>query len=287
VDLARQHGAVVPLILNLWTLTLNLAGGGRYADARARVAELLNLTERTGEDVHWLKALNVSGWIVFECGDIESAIELNRRCADHPRTRVEPEILNNAHLNLADAFLSRGDVALASEFLVSVHRLVDDPAVSEWMKWRYTTHLFASLAELALAQGNLHDVDRWANQCLEIATPRNSRKYISRAWRLRGDAALARRQWQDAQAYLDRAVDVAQQIGNPSPLWRAHVSAARLAEHRDDWQAAGQSWKSAQQVINRMTTAIGDAALADRLAALPLVREIEQQLRRAEERSGR
>jgi hypothetical protein len=56
--------------------------------------------------------------------------------------------LGNAEINSADALLAKGDLSLASEILHGVHRLVKDPATSEWMRWRYSTHLFASLGKM-------------------------------------------------------------------------------------------------------------------------------------------
>ena len=280
IAFARQHGLVVPLILNLWTLNLNLVSAGQYSRARKTLEELLTLTERTGEELHWLKALNSLGWLHFECGDLRSAIALNQQCADHVRTKTEPEILGNANLNLADAFLASGDLPLAAELLDVVHRMVDDPAVSEWMKWRYTTHLFASLADLALARGDLAAVQRWTGQCLEVATPRRSRKYISKALRLRAEALLGKRQWTEAADHAQRALETARAIGNPTQLWRGHVVVARLAEARADAPSAQNEWAAAKQVIDSMMTAMADKALAECLQALPVVREIKEGTKR-------
>jgi tetratricopeptide (TPR) repeat protein len=277
---ARQHGLVTPLILNLWTLSLNLVGAGQYARAKTTLDDLLMLTERAGEELHWLKALNVLGWLHFECGDLRSALELNRRCADHVRTKMEPEVLGNAQLNLADAFLAGGDLVLAGELLAEVLRMVDDPAVSEWMKWRYSTHLFASLGELAVARGDVDAVRRWTDQCLEVAMPRRSRKYIAKALRLRGEAFLRRRDLDEADDHLRRALAVARAIANPTQLWRTHVSTARLAEARADPRKAEEEWTSAHQVIAMMTAAMNDQALSDCLMRLSLVREVQERTRR-------
>jgi tetratricopeptide (TPR) repeat protein len=280
IAFARQHGLVVPLILNLWTLNLNLVSAGQYARARTSLGELLTLTEKSGEDLHWLKALNVLGWLHFECGDLQAAIEINQRCVDHVRTLREPEILANAQLNVADALIASGDLPRAAELLASVHRMVNDRAVSEWLKWRYTTHLFASLGDLALAQGDFDAVQRWTGRCLEVATPRRSRKYISKALRVRGEAFIARRQWLEAEDQLHRALDVAHTIGNPPQLWRVHTSAARLAEARGDTRDAAESWTAAHEVVTTMATAMSDPALAACLMALPAVREVHERAKR-------
>jgi hypothetical protein len=82
---------------------------------------------------------------------------------------------------------------LAQESLDGVYRLVNDPATSDWQKWRYLTHLFASLGELWLAKGDAAKAQKYANQCLELARLTNSRKYLVKGWRLQGEIALTRR----------------------------------------------------------------------------------------------
>jgi hypothetical protein len=75
----------------------------------------------------------------------------------------------------------QGDLALAQELLDGVYRLVHDPATSEWMKWRYSMHLFASLGDFWLVRGDRAKAQEFAAQCLDIATHTNSRKYVVRA----------------------------------------------------------------------------------------------------------
>ena len=84
---------------------------------------------------------------LYRAGDLDLPSDFNRRGAEGARQRGDPETIANAELNLADAFLAQGDLALAQEFLDGVSRLVHDPATSDWMKWRYSTHLFASLGD--------------------------------------------------------------------------------------------------------------------------------------------
>ena len=123
-----------------------------------------------------------------------------------------------AELNLGDIALLKGDLALAREYLEGVHSLVKDPATSEWMRWRYSMHLFASLSAHGLARGDLSRARECADQCLELATRTDSRKYLVTGWRLQGEIALARGRWQDADRALREALAVARVIGSPTPL---------------------------------------------------------------------
>ena len=115
------------------------------------------------------RTLNTLGWLWIEIGDLERAIEFNQRGAEGGRKRSDHETQANSEINLGDVFLARGDLALAREMLEGVHRLVKDPATSEWMRWRYSTHLFASLGDLWLARGDPDRARQFADQCLELA----------------------------------------------------------------------------------------------------------------------
>ena len=96
------------------------------------------------------------------------------------------------------------------------------------MRWRYSIHLFASLAELELARGDLAKARELADHCLELATRTNSRKYLVKAWRLKGEIALARRQWDEGEAALRQAMHIARAIASPTQLWKTHLAVGRL-----------------------------------------------------------
>jgi hypothetical protein len=66
--------------------------------------------------------------------------------------------------------MAKGDLTLAAEFLDGALARVRKPTTSEWMKWRYSIHLVASLGELCLARGDRDQAHRFADDCWEIAS---------------------------------------------------------------------------------------------------------------------
>jgi hypothetical protein len=62
------------------------------------------------------------------------------------RERGDPEVIANCELNLGDAARVRNDLPLAREYFESVDGLPRKRTTSDWMKWRYSQHLFAGLA---------------------------------------------------------------------------------------------------------------------------------------------
>jgi tetratricopeptide (TPR) repeat protein len=142
------------------------------------------------------------------------------------------------------------------------------------MKWRYSTHLFASLGDLALARGDPAKADEWAAQALEIATRTGSRKYLVKGWRLRGEIAMARRRWEEAETALRETLTIAQQIGNPTQLWKTHVAIARLRDATEGGEAGRQGYRRAREVIERVAQSLRDPRLRASLEASAPIRWI-------------
>jgi tetratricopeptide (TPR) repeat protein len=236
--IAREHNLLDPVVQGLWTRGLTLTGKGDYDEALATLEESLTFCEKVGDEFHRILTLNTLGWLWTECGHLERGAELNRRSAEMARERGEPEAIANSGINLGEILLVNGDFPSAREVLEEVHDLVRNPATSDWMKWRYSTHLFAALGDLWLARGDAATASQFAHQCLELATRCSSRKYLVRGWRLQGEIALARRQWDEAEQALRRALEIAQAIGNPPQLWKTHVALGRLHMEagRRNWQ---------------------------------------------------
>ena len=272
--IAREHNLLVPLLDGLFAYGLALTGKGDYDAALAMLEEGLALSEKVGNEVWHHRLLNSLGWLYIELGDLDRALDLNRQRAEGARKRGDHEMIANAELNLGDIFLAKGDLVLAQEFLDAVYRLVNDPATSEWMKWRYSIHLFASLGELWLAREDPVQAREFAEQCLELATRTNSRKYLVKGYRLMGEIALARRQWDEAERALRQALTIAQAIGNPTQLWKTHLAYGHLYTAIRKPEMAQQAYGAAREVIERVKGSLRDPGLRASLESSPLMRRV-------------
>jgi tetratricopeptide (TPR) repeat protein len=253
---------------------INCTGKSDYDGALTAFAEGLALAEKVGDENYSPRYLNSLGWLHIECGDLDRALELNRRAAAEARQRSDHESIANAELNLGDIFLTKGDLTLAQEFLDGIHRLVNDPTTSEWMKWRYSMHLFASLGELWLARGDPVQAREFAEQCLELATRTNSRKYLVKGWRLTGEIARARGQRDEAEAALRQALTIAQAIGNPTQLWKTHFALGQLRAEAKRRELAQQSFQGAREVIDLVKRRLQNPVLRASLEHCPLIRHV-------------
>ncbi|MFQ5946588.1 MAG: AAA family ATPase, partial [Anaerolineae bacterium] len=218
--IAREHNLLVPLLFGFFLYGITLTGKGDYGGALPTFEEGLALSEKVGDEAIHHRLLNCLGWLHIELGDLDRAADLNRRSAEVGRRRGDPGTIPNAEINLGDIFLAKGDLTLAQEFFDGVSRLAKDPATSDWMRFRYSIRLFASLGDLWLARGEPAKAQEFAEGCLDLATRSNSRKNLVKGWRLKGEIAVARHQWDEADAALRQALTIAEAVRNPTQLWK-------------------------------------------------------------------
>ena len=110
----------------------------------------------------------------------------------------------------------------------------------------------------------------------ERATRTRSRKYIVKSWRLRGELALARRHWDDADDALRQALEMAQSIDNPTQLWKTHAAMGRLYTALRRPEASSKAYRSAVKIVSRIKASVDDPKLAATLATAPWFRELYQ-----------
>lgn len=274
LPLARGHNFLATLLHGLFWHGVTLSSRGDYDLAAASFAEGLALSSKVGHETWQHKLLNGLGWLHAELGDLDVAVDLNRQSAEGGRKRADHEVIGNAETNLGDVFLAKGDLPLAGDVLEGVHRLVRNPATSDWMKWRYSMHLFASLGELWLARGDTAKAKSYTEQCLELATRSSARKYVALGWRLHGEIALARRHSDEAEEALRRALEIAQGIGTPSQLGKIHLALGRVHGAAGRVEAASRAYRAARDIVERVKANLRDDNLRASFERAPMVRQL-------------
>ncbi len=273
VAIARVTNQSLPLMFALFSLGLSCNAKGDHDEAMAIFNEGLTLAEKLGDEIFRNRFLNALGAVHADCGDIENAITLNERARDFSTMRGDPETIANAELNLGDAFLIKADRALAREFFDGVHKIVGNPETSDWMKWRYSQHLCASYGEACLALDDLNKADDWANQCLNLATQTESKKYMVRGWRLKASVDAHRLNWEDAEASLRRALTLAESLGNPTQLWRTQLAMSQLLVDTKQADKARAVEQSAQDTLDRIGARLRGQNLRDAFNASSVIKE--------------
>ena len=267
IRLARRHGVLMAALEGMFMAGVNLTAKGDYDAALTTLEDGLALAEKVGDANYTPRTLNSLGSLYMECGALDRAWDLNRAAAQQARERGDHEMIANAELNLGDIALQRGDLALAQEILFDMRRLVEDPATSAWMRWRYTLHCYASLADHAIARGAWDEARAHAERCLAGAVQTRSRKYVAKAHRLLGEIATARRQWAEADAALREALTIAEAIHQPTQIWKTHVARALLAQARGEKDAAVQAAQRAEATLDALRHAVRHPELGASLRA--------------------
>ncbi len=242
-SLARDRGLLMPLLFGSFLRGLTLTGQGSYDAALECFTEGLALAECVGDEAIHHRLLNCLGWLYAELGDLDQAEALNTTSAQIGRRRRDPGTQPNAELNLGDITRTRGDLPLAQELYDGVHRYWNNPATSQWMRFRYSIRMFASLGELALVRGDLGAARAHSADCLDLATRTGSRKNLVKGWRLAGEIARAQRDWDRAEQHLRTALGFAASVGNPVQSWKTELAFGQLlrdARRPDEAQAAFQ-----------------------------------------------
>jgi tetratricopeptide (TPR) repeat protein len=268
VRVARAKRLVIPLVRCLWVEGVSRVGLGDYEGALATLHEGLALAEKSGDEAYLARILNTLGWLHIDCQDFTPGLELSERgleIARRSRDATGPERAAFTLINEGDAFLARDDLHLAAEKLDEAHHIVRHPPRSRWMTWRYATHCYTSLGELALRRGDPARAASFADQSLEIAVPTHSRKYESIAWRLKGRCALMRRSWDDADEALARSLAFATEIGEPRQLWQSHAAVGTLRAARGRAEEAVESVGAATKILERTRSQVRDPGLASGL----------------------
>jgi tetratricopeptide (TPR) repeat protein len=277
--IAREQNLFLPLLHTHFGYGITLTSKGDYDEALATFEEGLKLSEKVGDEAMRYRLLNSLGWLYIELGDLDRAIDLNKQAAERARMRDNPDTIANAEINLADAFLAKGDLTLAQEFLDGVYHMVKDPSTNQWMQWRYSTRLFASLGELWLARCDLAKAQEFADQCLDIAVRTNSRKNVVKGWRLRGEIALLGKQSEEAEEWLQQALSLAQTVGNPTQLWKTHNSLARLYEKTKRQNLEREQWRAAATIVQSIADGLPDDELRETFINSAPVREIMEHVK--------
>jgi tetratricopeptide (TPR) repeat protein len=271
-----QKGGV-SFLMNSWVEALAHGSNGRYERALAILEDVLVTGKRMGEPFWLARALNTVGWIYSELQDHHRAMKWNMRgveAAQEANFSI-PEAESNARLNLGDNLMALGRLDEAEKHFQEVEQVARNPRPQDHnMLWRYSQHLFHSFGELWLIRGNTDKAIAYADECLTLAERSKSRKNIAKGRRLRGQVFLAQGKLAEAEQELSTALEVAQQVGNPTQLWMTHAALARLFEKMKQQDLEQEHWQAADAIVQLTADGIQDNELRETFTNAAPVREI-------------
>jgi len=262
--IARDRKLLPSLIRILWSNGLSLIGKGDCDRAQALLSEGFDLADKVGDEAMAPRLLNTLGWLYLECGDLERSIDHNTRAVERARGRrhaVSVEMGTYATVNWGDGLLRKGELAAAGEVYDAAYAVASNPKTHPWMKWRYSTHLFASLAEYWLARGNPEKAAGFVERNMEIAIATTSRKYIAIGHRINAEIALSRLDLNAAEAHARRALALAERIRNPTQWWKTLALLGDILERMGRPDDALDARARADRVIRGIASGLADPQL--------------------------
>jgi class 3 adenylate cyclase/DNA-binding CsgD family transcriptional regulator/tetratricopeptide (TPR) repeat protein len=281
--LGRQHELAALVRIALWTQGLVHCARGEYQHAIDCLNQQIGLALRLGDRHYRCRSLNTLGWVYMDLCNWQEAVRQNAQGVSESLVVGDPEIIRNAQLNLADCYLALGDIDAAQRELEAVRMECQKPGEwgDEWVKWRYSQHLNASLAELWLARGDTDKALHFANACLEAAQATNSPRNIVKSRRLRGDARLARGDLEASETELLEAIRVAQELGNPAQIWRSLETLGRLRLEQGRLSEAAQINAQALESIESVAAGLVDSTVRETFLCSPQVVRLREAARTA------
>ncbi len=242
------------LMIILWPKAMAYCCQGKYSLALLLLQQTLDITELLGDKIYQSRTLNTLGWVHIELYNLELGRAYNQRAMEIAYDLGEPEIIRNAEINLGDCDLLSGNLEGARSHLEKVYNDCQEQGKKgeQWMKWRYLQHCCHSLGELRLQEGDIQGALGLAEECLQLAEPTVSRKNLVKGWRLKGEALLAMGNVQEAGEFLQKAIALATEIGNPRQLWLTYESLAQWCEGQGLVSQGREARQQAVEIIDKV-----------------------------------
>jgi len=280
VAIGQAHDLHYLLLWVLWSRSLARCGDGEYETALVSLKEALDLSERVGDKFFKCRMLNTMGWVYGELYNLEQAIRYNQEGVEASYKVGDPEIIRNAEINLGDYYLLLGDIEQAQRYLEKVYRDSQQRGKwgEEWMKWRYMQHCCHSLGELWLTKRDAEKALQFAEECLKLAEPTESRKNIVKGWRLRGQALCRQGKLTEAEAVLQKALTLAKEVGNPPQLWKTYQALGELYERQSAAEQARSAYASAIETIEEVASRLQDQGIKQTFLAARPVQELRDKV---------
>jgi|TARA_B100000315_G_scaffold95979_3_gene88156 predicted ATPase len=280
--IGRTHNLVYIQCWLLFCLGIASCGKGDYDEARTSLQEGIKLSGQIGDKAAKPRGLNSLGWLYTELYNLETAIRYNQESAELAYEVGEPELIAYAEINLAVDYLYLGELEQA-------HRHLDNAGSAagtsqkwgdEWMKWRYRQYLHHTQGELWLRQDNAEAALQCAESCLELADANSTKKNMVKGWRLKGQALLAQGHADEAEQAIQRALSIAQEIGNPPQLWQTYQALGELCTSREDLVAAGIAYRNSLDTIEDVAARLQDDQIKSTFLSAQPVQQIRDSVAR-------
>jgi tetratricopeptide (TPR) repeat protein len=269
--LARELRDAFRILFSLVFLGLVQGNRGRISDALATLHEAMASARRNG-DRYWLPRVpNCIGWVHRELQDFDQALAWDQRGLEIARECDVVEAEANSLINLGCDFAYLGEgrktIPAFRDVEACFHR-------DQIMRWRFNLRLQACASEYWLSQGDLEKAEEHAERLLAEAASREVRKYVTTAYKLLAEAAMARGDLADAEVKLAAALDLMHRYPAPLVAWKTYVVLGRLRRQMGHAESARDAFAQAGAIVGEIAANVRDEGLRATFLNSIAVREV-------------
>jgi DNA-binding winged helix-turn-helix (wHTH) protein len=276
MEIARSLNDAYHLMSCWWFQLWSLLYLGKLGETRGGLSYALSMGEKNGNPFAAMafqiglarlheEVLDFDG----ARGHCEQVLQRVREGRDHIMRSQGLIILGRAHLGLQDHQVAYECFNKAKALVESEQDITD---------WQLCLPLYQGLADYWLAQGALAQAREMASKLCALATPPPERTYLALGHRLLAEAAIADRQWDQAEAELSHALNTMTDAQAPStvrytdatpegfshsagsalPLaaWRVYATAATLCEQQGRSSEAEAFRQQSRAVIQQLADSL-------------------------------
>jgi tetratricopeptide (TPR) repeat protein len=238
IEGTRKSGCWSDFLRATWFHGMALANLGRLGEALRTLTRGMELAELNGERYWYSRYPNTIGWIHGEISNFEAALELNIEGVRAGSEAGTPESEANAHINIAAAYTSLGELSRAGEHLRDGERILNQDRHKHWLRWRFRIRLELAKATHRIASGDTAAASDAAQHALIWAKDASAWKHVCAAHGVLGEIAKLEERLEDARAQCKAALGVLRE--HPCPLieWRILRAAGEAAAAARDSRAS-------------------------------------------------
>jgi class 3 adenylate cyclase/tetratricopeptide (TPR) repeat protein len=248
---------------------------GHYAEALTVVHEGMKKAQERQNTFIIGRLTNTLGWFHREFGNTARAVELDQESLELGRTSRVANVEISALINLGHDYLTLGQHARALSSLESTFHRVEREAFGPH-RWRWKVKLLIGLAELFYTTGAYEQALRYIGEGLREAQATSSQKYVAKSWALRGKIAAKLGDNDAAEAELQRAVVLAEQLHSPALLYPIAYDLGQWYETAGQEREAAALYGKAKAAIEHMATAVEDESLRSVFLQSGLVQAVDE-----------
>jgi hypothetical protein len=165
-------------------------------------------------------------------------------------------------VNLGMNYLCKNEFENAEECFEEAHKVIH---LHLWVGWRFETRILLGSGEISLAKGDYAQALKSAEDSLAMSEKAGAKKYVAKGLKLKAEVLAKMGRTMEAIGFMEDAVELAQQVGNPPLLWQIHYSFGLLEEKRGDARKANEHYAKAIALIEAVASQLNDVVIKSNL----------------------